>query len=60
MEEKRVQGSGFRVQVNRIPDAALMVLLPIRVSWHFLCGSGFPAATIEAERLSHKRNLAGR
>jgi hypothetical protein len=23
-------------------------------SWHFFCGSGFPAATIKAESLSYK------
>jgi hypothetical protein len=26
-----------------------------QVSWHLSCGSGFPAATIEAERLCHKK-----
>jgi hypothetical protein len=26
-----------------------------QVSWHVSCGSGFPAATIEAESLSHKK-----
>jgi len=30
-----------------------------QVSWHFPCRSGFPAATIEAERLPHQK-LAGR
>jgi hypothetical protein len=27
------------------------------VNWIVFCGSGFPAATIEAESLSHKNNL---
>jgi hypothetical protein len=29
-----------------------------QVGWHFPCGSGFPAATIEAESLSQKNLLA--
>jgi hypothetical protein len=28
---------------------------PFHVNWHVFCGSGFPAATIEAESLSHKK-----
>jgi hypothetical protein len=32
-----------------------MPKMRFQVSWHFSCGSGFPAAKIEAESLSHKK-----
>ena len=32
---------------------------PVQVSWHLSGGSGFPAATIWAERLSHKKQTYG-
>jgi hypothetical protein len=42
----------------RVMSYALKKGMPemsFQVSWLLFCGSGFPAATIEAESLSHKK-----
>jgi hypothetical protein len=41
------QGSGFRHNAYRVENFI--------VYWQLPCGSGFPAATIEAESLFHKK-----
>jgi hypothetical protein len=45
--EKKEPGFGVQADAYRVEN--------FEVCWQLPCGSGFPAATIEAESLSHKK-----